>query len=293
MYGQMPAQLDNVVTMNKAAKYLIALALIAVSSCLHAEELDTSYLSALQNTAYHEWASAELGRSFHLYVSLPDDYVSSSESYPTVYLLDGDVTFPLLAAYHRYLRFGDEVPAAILVGISYGSDSFENGNMRSTDFTAPSAERDFWGGAAHFQNALQQELLAFIEKTYRSDPDRRIIFGQSIGGQFVLYSALTEPGLFFGRIASNPALHRNLPFFLGWHGPDPVPTIGGYLFVSSGEYDDPRFREPALEWIGHWQKAPDKPWALETQTLSGQSHFSAAPVAYRNGLKWIFSSREQ
>jgi predicted alpha/beta superfamily hydrolase len=41
---------------------------------------------------------------------------------------------------------------------------------------------------------------------------------QGLGGQFVLYTALTRPDLFWGHIASNPALHRNLPFYPENHG---------------------------------------------------------------------------
>ena len=65
---------------------------------------------------------------------------------------------------------------------------------------------------------LFEELIPLIESAYPSDDQQRIIFGQSLGGQFVLYTALTDPALFHGHIASNPALHRNLDFFLHWQG---------------------------------------------------------------------------
>jgi predicted alpha/beta superfamily hydrolase len=175
------------------------------------------------------------------------------------------------------------------VGISYGASTFEEGNYRSTDYTAPSTERAFWGGAAVFQQLLQDELLPMIENTYRANPQRRVIFGQSLGGQFVLFSALTKPELFFGHIASNPALHRNLPFFLEWQGQNEMPVNASHVFVSSGVYDDARFREPSLKWMEHWQKTNAKPWLLETQTLAGQTHMSAAPEAFRQGLAWLFS----
>ncbi len=132
----------------------------------------------------------------------------------------------------------------ILVGISYGSSDFESGNYRSTDFTAPSEEREFWGGAKEFQAFLETELLPQIESDYRARADRRIVFGQSLGGQFVLFSALTRPDLFWGHIASNPALHRNLPFFLQNHAAagDAAPTAR--VFFASGTLDDPSFRRP-------------------------------------------------
>jgi predicted alpha/beta superfamily hydrolase len=251
--------------------------------------LDTNLLQSLGDVKYHELKSTRLKRAFHIFVDLPEDYRDSVRNYPTIYLLDGGNTFPLLAAHHHYLRFGNEAPAAILVGISYGADTFEEGNWRSTDYTAPSEQREFWGGAAVFQSLLEDELLPMIETAYRSDPARRIIFGHSLAGQFVLFNALSKPGLFYGHIASNPALHRNLPFFLGWHGEKEFTPPLSRVFVSSGEFDDPRFREPMLKWFKYWQAVTPAPWALETRTLAGQTHLSAVPEAFRQGLEWIFA----
>ena len=276
--------------MKPAVSILLLFTLFSLAVTSSAENLNSQLLQSLGDVKYHELKSSNLGRSFHVFVDLPENYHNNGEKYPTIYLLDGGNTFPLMAAYHHYLRFGDEVPAVILVGISYGADTFKEGNWRSTDFTAPSKERDFWGGASVFQTVLQEELIPMIEGSYRSDPEQRILFGHSLGGQFVLFNALSRPGLFSGHVASNPALHRNLPFFLSWHGENEFTHPGSRLFVSSGEYDDPVFREPALEWMEHWQSAATRPWILETRTLAGQSHLSAVPEAYRRGLEWLFSA---
>lgn len=268
---------------------LLAILVLPVHVIAQNENLDSNLLQSLGDVKYHELKSTRLERSFHIFVDLPEDYRDSDQSYPTIYLLDGGNTFPLLAAHHHYLRIGNEAPAAILVGISYGADTFKEGNWRSKDFTAPSEERDYWGGAAVFQAMLEDELLPMIEAAYRSDPARRIIFGQSLGGQFVLFNALSKPTLFFGHIASNPALHRNLPFFLKWHGETGSTSPLSRVFVSSGEYDDPVYRGPALEWFKHWQAVSPSPWTLETRTLNGQTHLSATPEAFRQGLEWIFA----
>lgn len=247
-------------------------------------------MQGIGDSHYHHVASEIVGRGYHVYVMLPEGYSESAQDlYPTIYLLDGGALFPLLVAYYRYLNFGEEIPDSIIVGISYGGDSLEDGNYRSTDYTAPSKERDYWGGAARFQDFLSNELLTFIEENYRSNPDRRIIFGQSIGGQFVLYTALTQPDLFWGHIASNPALHRNLPFFLEQHGR--ASTNGrSKLFVGSGTLDDPQFHEPAQAWIEHWSGANDTPWKLKTMDLEGETHMSAPPVSFRQGMRWLFST---
>ncbi len=266
----------------------IALSGVLIALFANAQADEFEHLQSLNNPAYHLVESETLERSFHIYVRLPDNYDASERDYPTIYLLDGGITFPLLAGYFKYLSLGREVPDAVIVGIAYGSDNFETGNLRGTDFTAAAPDRDHYGGAPRFQNFLKSELLPFIEKDYRSDPTRRIIFGQSLGGQFVLYSALTKPELFWGHIASNPALHRNLPFFLENHSS--LKSSSSRVFVSSGSNDNERFRTPALAWINHWSTQSELPWALKTVTLVGETHFSAAPAAFRTGMRWLFET---
>ena len=273
--------------MRKAVVYVL---LLLAGSMANAA-VGTEFLQGLGDTRYHHVASDGIGRGYHIYVMLPDGYDESADDrYPTIYLLDGGALFPLLSAYYRYLTLGEEIPNAIIVGISYGSDNFDGGNYRSTDYTAKSPERDYWGGAGQFQKFLSEELLPFIEGSYPSRSDRRVIFGQSIGGQFVLYTALTKPNLFWGHIASNPALHRNLPFFLEEHAESASVSERSRLFVASGTNDDPRFREPALEWIEHWSGSENSPWQLKTINLDGHSHMSAPPASFRQGMRWLFST---
>jgi predicted alpha/beta superfamily hydrolase len=265
--------------------------LLLLTASLPVAAVDTQYMQGLGDARYHHVSSDIVGRSYHIFVSVPAGYDEADDTkFPTVYVLDGGALFPLFAAYYRYLNFGEEIPDSIIVGISYGGDSFEKGNYRSTDYTAPSDERDYWGGAGNFQSFLSGELMPFIEELYPARPDRRIIFGQSIAGQFVLYTALTKPNLFWGHIASNPALHRNLPFFLEQHGQ--ASTNGrSKLFVGSGTLDDQHFREPAQAWIRHWAGKNDNPWQLRAMDLEGETHMSAPPVSFRQGMRWLFSTQ--
>jgi len=268
---------------------LLVVALFVVASA-SASDVDTRFLHGLGDSHYLQVESEAVGRGFHVYVMLPADYEQHADkSYPTVYVLDGGALYPLLVAYYRYLNFENTVPDAIFVGISYGSSTFKGGNYRSTDYTAASDEREYWGGAGTYQTFLSDELIPLVEQKYRSNPDRRVIFGQSLSGQFVLYTALTEPSLFWGHIASNPALHRNLPFFLQSHGSASSTGDTSRLFVASGSNDDPMFRLPAVKWMEHWSDEDDLPWLLETVTLDGHSHMSAPPASFRQGMSWLFS----
>jgi predicted alpha/beta superfamily hydrolase len=206
----------------------------------------TPTLAALQG-GYFRLDSRELNRPIHIYVSLPERYAEQADrTYPTIYIADGDSLFPMLAPTHLFLTYDEPVPPAILVGIAYGT--FGDGNMRHVDFRQP--------GAAVYQRMLRDELIPVIEGRYRTDPERRVLVGQSRGASFVLHSALTEPDLFWGRIASNAAYTERDAL---WGEPAPATRRDLRLFVASGSQDN-------------------------------GTHAASMGEAYRQGMLWLFAS---
>ena len=249
-------------------------------------------LHGLGDTRYHVVESSATDRNYDVVVGLPRDYGTEPDArFPTIYLLDGGTLYPMLSAYRRYLRHANEIPGFILVAISYGTDDWREGNDRSHDYTAAASDREHWGGAADFQRFLGTELIPLIEEQYRADPARRVLFGHSLGGQFVLHAAQTEPSLFWGYMASNPALHRNLAFYLSTR-PAP-PNHQPRLFVATAEHDEARFRTPAERWVRHWSSLDDAPWDLHAITIPGHNHFSSVPAAFRAGIAWLFAHPPQ
>lgn len=250
---------------------------------------EVNKLAALATTQYHEIASAEVGRPFHIYVRTPDGYDDAKSKLPVVFLLDGDVTFPIIASLQPLFQFdAPEIPAPIVVGVAYQSFDPANGNFRGVDFTTPAPGADQRGGAAAFQRFLKNELIPLVEREYRADPARRILMGQSRGGHFVLYSALTEPALFWGRIASNPAFSPAKDFLSA--SPDAPASASVSLYVSSAENDIPALRADALDWFRTSAAILPKPWRLKTVTLPGETHASGIVNVYRNGMRWLFEN---
>jgi predicted alpha/beta superfamily hydrolase len=270
---------------------VFSLACTTASYAGESTKFDTTGLQGLGDTRQHVIESRILGQDYFIFVRLPEEYDQEQSSYPTVYLLDGGITFPILAAYSHYLRLAEDLPPLIIVGISYGTDHRQKGNMRGRDFTAPAPDRESYGGAGKFQTFLRDELFPLIESSYRSDSTDRHLMGQSLGGQFVIHAAMFAPDLFRGYIASNPALHRNVEFFL-----DPesvVATKRGrrpQLFVSIADGDDARFREPASRWLDFWQGRESRTFDLEVRMFEDNNHMSPAPQAFRHGLMWTLGS---
>ncbi len=263
---------------------LAALAALAIAGCASAPQatgraaVPLDHLPALAGD-YFALDSRESGHRYHIYVRYPEGYAERpAQRYPAVYLLDGDSLYPYLAPHHLFLTYDDKLPEAILVGIAYGS------------FAPPVNRRDhdFGDGSAAFQRFLRVELIPEIERRTRADPQRRILVGQSRGGGFALYSALTDPALFWARIASNPSfpVHRDLLL-----GESPQTTVGvlSRLVVVSGTNDRPQIRAGTLEFLQRWQQRPG-PWLLKSIELPGGTHAADMPNAYRQAMNWLLAA---
>lgn len=213
---------------------------------------------------------------YHIYIRYPEGYqAADARRYPVVYLLDGDSLFPYLASHHLFLTYDDKLPEAIVVGIAYGSFA-PPVNRRGTDFGE---------SAAAFQSFLKRELIPAVEARVRADPQRRILVGQSRSGGFVLYSAYTDPDLFWGRIASNPSFPGHRQTLFG--APAAAVRRDLRLAVASGTRDSPTIRAGVVEWLDS-QPERTAPWQLRRIEMEGGTHAADMPNAYRRAMHWLF-----
>ena len=267
--------------------FVAAFAALAVASCAApARERNAivplDYLPALAGD-YFPLQSAEAGHLYHIYVRLPEGYATSRERYPVVYLLDGDSLFPIVAATHLFMTIDDKTPEAIVVGIAYGSFAKPT-NRRHIDFMPPGSAEE--SGIVAFHRFLKNELLPATEQRYRVDPARRVLFGQSRAGALILYSALTEPDLFWAHVASNPSWKPGREIFFG---PAPRPRRDDLrLVVAIGTEEYPDRRQSAQEWFGAWQKRRDAPWLIKRVDIPGGTHSANSGDAYRTAMRWLF-----
>ncbi len=249
-----------------------------------AQELE-KHIPALSGTEYFQHDSDITGTTYHIFVKTPADIPADGKKMPVIYMLDGDTTFPLIAAYSQYMLFPGEMPPAIIVGIAYGTRD-PAVNMRNRDFTTPAETNPQYGGADRFLSALENEIMPRVEAMAPADPQQRIIVGQSLGGQFVLHTAFQRPGLFDLSIAVNPALHRNLSTYLQALDNAAETQQQSSLYVSSAQYDAKVFRGPALEWIGAASQKDALPWYFKAEILDNETHLSSLPRAFRNAMIW-------
>ena len=229
---------------------------------------------------------------YHVFVGLPESYAAEPERrYPIVYVLDGDSLFPVLASQQLFLRYDENLPEAIVIGIAYGSFA-PPANRRGYDFSAPAADAgEDQGGAPAFLQFLRTELIPRVEARVRADSARRVLVGQSRSGYFVLWSAYADPDLFWGRIASNPSVDPGREMLFGPPAIAPTRDDLGVALVSGTRDGSAVRRDGAREWGERWERAADAPWDANLIEIEGGTHAASIGEAYREGMLWLFSER--
>lgn len=154
--------------------------------------------------------STMLDQERNLWIYTPWQY----EEYPDkkleiIYVFDAQAReyFDLVHSTVQFL--GGEEFAFIVVGIE--SPFIEEKNQsRNTDFLPKATDKEtierygeFSGGADKFLSFVKTEVVPFIDKKYRTLPER-VAIGHSNGGTFISYSLLNEPDLFDAYIAISP-----------------------------------------------------------------------------------------
>ena len=249
---------------------------------------------ALLETEEQILFSANVGQNYHLFVALPEDYATSNQSYPVVYLLDGNVMFGMAAGLTPGLHWSREAPELIVVGIGYDVKSFaEWGRQREREYKMPDvrdAPPDSY--ADRFLAALTQEIVPFIDANYRTVPSDRSLYGYSSSGFFVLYALFQQPGAFRRYLAGSGSLYLAVPYLiergehlLGRQTADPI-----QLYLSVGELEDFQFPffDTLVAYLGDGQ-VPGL--TLITEVFPGERHSSeGVALTYLHGLREVYKA---
>jgi predicted alpha/beta superfamily hydrolase len=150
--------------------------------------------------------SSKKGRHYRVQVSVPDAS-PPKDGYPVLYVLDGNGWFGAAVDVARMREYEKLLPT-IVVGIApAGKDFFDV--ARSYDFTSPgTSDPDFdgipLGGADEFLAFIEGVVKPWVGARYHVDAHRRILFGHSMGGMFVLHTLFKSPGSFDVYLAASP-----------------------------------------------------------------------------------------
>jgi predicted alpha/beta superfamily hydrolase len=234
--------------------------------------------------------STSTGRDYDIYVHLPSTYDKDKvKKYPVLYILDAQWDFKLMDSVLGGLVYDEFMPEIIMVGITYSGENPDYNALRATDLT-PTFTGPGSGEAPKFLNFMQNELVPFIESSYRADPHHRVLQGSSFGGLFTIYAMFSNPQFFSAYIAASPAVtydngvgfrieeqyaknHKELPAKL-------------YLGVGGAE----GLAQPVQQFMQTLKAHNYKGLKLETHVFDGERHSSNKPELYNRGLRYVFTN---
>jgi predicted alpha/beta superfamily hydrolase len=138
----------------------------------------------------------------------PDNYQTSQDSFPVMYMADGGVKedFPHIANTLSKLVRENKIKPLILVGI-------ENTQRRRdlTGYTEVEKDKEIApivGGSEKFRSFIREELFPKINSKYRTTAEKSII-GESASGLFVMETFFLYPDMFDTYIAFDPSIWWN------------------------------------------------------------------------------------
>jgi uncharacterized protein len=294
-------------------RFILLLVLVIIASCNNKKQEDpkqailpttdsltefsTIYTTPVKKTVY----STYVKDSFGIFQSIPSDYnKDSAKKYPLIILLDANVFFePLLASIKFSTGVGD-MEESIITGIAY-KDLPSMDSIRSRDYTYPKAipeyEMALSGGADHFKDFIDKELLPQIKTDYKIDSQKIILCGHSLGGYFVLYyllqSAAENKYTISNFISASPSLHYNHRYLFGMEDSlsKKEKTLTGKLYISMGSRDmnDKEsknilgaFNQQVLNH--HYNNLN-----IHADEYSNFGHMDAALPGFTKGLTFIFA----
>lgn len=260
----------------------------------------------IPNTEVRWLHSAGIDQDYRLLVALPRSFPRGEETYPVLYVVDAVGMFGLVTDVVRGLHFAGEIPEILTVGIAYPQDHYvETRPLRARDLT-PTVDKEFMeadpygklvqekglqpGGAGAFLEFIREDIMPFIQTTYRADLGDQAILGASFGGLFAAWCLIGHPVLFKRYVILSPSVSWDNSMLLGME-PASVETDhdpGKIVFLSAGG-------DESSEMIsGLWQLDdklagwPGRDIRLSSMVFEGEGHLSSVPAGICRGIRTIY-----
>jgi predicted alpha/beta superfamily hydrolase len=219
-------------------------------------------------------------------VYLPQDYDRSEESYPVLYLLDGEWHFIHTSGIVQFLARPrvKKTPKMMVVAVVNTS--------RGRDFSPSTwpGYRTYTGGADDFIRFLKNELIPFVDRNYRTQ-STKILAGHSLAGTFTLYTFLNQPELFDAYMALSPCLFWHDRFmlkkseeFVARHD-----KLDKTLYIAH-EYTGGEEASTMQEFVDLMQTKTPRNLRWKSILMDKDTHFTYVHKAIYAGLEFIFST---
>jgi predicted alpha/beta superfamily hydrolase len=253
-----------------------------------------------------------INQDIQLYIKLPWSYDRGDTTYPVLFSLDENRSFPLYSTMSLiYETPGTRTKEIIIVGVGYKVDSdrirglAEWAAWRTRDLTPERSEEteQFWkeklsallegetldvqsGGAPVFLKSLREELIPFIEANYRVSSTDRGLAGYSYGGLFTLYALFHGPEMFTRYFAGGPTMWDQLFEYEQNYASTHNDLIARLFITAGGRESD--LLEPMQRMVDRLRSHGYPGLEIITHVFEGEGHESAYAASVSRALSVLY-----
>jgi predicted alpha/beta superfamily hydrolase/CubicO group peptidase (beta-lactamase class C family) len=242
-------------------------------------------------------------RQYELYIKLPEKYLENKDKkYPVLYYTDAMWHLEMLSGSTEYM-----LEDVILVGISWQLDineelkkEFGAHVSRYRDYSMLKSSKPEVQAKHHLGQAnkhldfIRNDVITFVDKTYRTDTNSRSYFGYSMSGEFGAYILLSQPSTFNNYILGSPTIKNEIDYLSELNtkfGPFDAANINSSLnanvYIAHGSLEEEAV-EPIEAFIKLLNDRRDDGLAVLKEVIDGD-HGSAFPTTAVRSVAWLSS----
>ncbi|MEX2962172.1 alpha/beta hydrolase [Microbulbifer sp. TYP-18] len=237
------------------------------------------------------------GREYELLIKLPEEYAKSgAKKHPVIYFTDAIWAVEILSATVEYT-----IQDAILVGIGWQK------NRVDWQKNLAGAEKEWWSrfrdlrpasdqvshenkGEAHqFLAFLNNDVIKYVEGSYRANQDNRTYFGYSLGGAFGVYTLLNQPDIFQNYIIGSPSGLASYMGSLSEAGSQkPISSLPKQtnVFISYGALEH-KLGDNVEKFVGQLRNRKPANLSLQSVVIESADHNTAFPKTSVRSIDWL------
>ena len=237
---------------------------------------------------YRILQSRALNEERLLFVHLPRSYDDTQLRYPVLYVLYVDLYDYFMDAAATAERLGStgEMPPMIVIGLANTNRYRDLLPFRTT--TLPES-----GGADNFLRFLEEELIPFVDTTYRTK-HFRILAGPQAAAVFSLYALISKPGVFNAYISENPFMNPENAELLYPRAEQflrKTASLKQVLYIRCEKNERPQSLEYAERLARLLQSVNPEGFRSKVE-FSEPSGYFIPPLPFRDGLRMIFAGHK-
>ncbi|MXR68758.1 alpha/beta hydrolase [Shewanella sp. JBTF-M18] len=238
-------------------------------------------------------------RVYPLWVKLPRSYQSDSERhYPVIYVADAPYAFQIVSGMTRFPMNSGKMREAIIVGLAYAKgDKGPQSRVRDYTQAVDSGWKLETGGASHYADYLETQVLPFMAEHYRVDDKDLTFVGNSLGGLLGAYLLLEKPNLFDNYVLGSPSVWFKGEQLLSLTAkPRAEDKQSRRVFLAVGALETPAKAGMQHDMVAgagklrrHLQRQLGDSLVIESLIIAGARHETAFPTTASQGLYWLLA----